>query len=159
MGVDPETGEANLSATFISASSDVLAQFNVVRVFERNARDFLGLDMFSVRTQLLQNAFLGAAGLTQNPVDRIVSLGNYFDNTTVYMGKFLGSDIFLQAMLSLSVDEAQISNTLGGLKLEPDIGIDWKTPLFQLRWSFLPTHPENLFIDDHSFTFSWRKSF
>ena len=159
MGVDPETGEANLSETFISASSDVLAQFNVVRVFERNARDLLGLDMFSVRTQLLQNAFLGAAGLTQNPVDRIVSLGNYFDNTTVYMGKFLGSDIFLQAMLSLSVDETQISDTLGGLKLEPDIGIDWKTPLFQLRWSFLPTHPENLFIDDHSFTFSWRKSF
>ena len=159
VGIDAATGEARLQEALLSASSDVLAQFNVIRVFERNVRDVLNLDMFSVRTQVLQNAVLEASGLRSQPVDRIGGLGNYFDNTTVYMGKFVGSDLFLQAMLSLQMDESKVANAFGGLTLEPDIGLEMKTPLFLLRWSFLPLHPENLFIDDHSFTLSWRWSF
>lgn len=155
-GASSPSGESVLAAT-----SDVLAQFNVVRVFERNVRDFTGLDMFSVRTQLIQNAFLGAAGLMDTPVDRNAGLGNYFDNTTVYMGKFLGSDVFLQGMVSLQVDESKSDNLLGGLTIEPEFGVEWKTPFFMLRWNFAPDMENfgNLFINDHSFTITWRKAF
>ncbi len=139
----------------------MLAQFNVIRVFERNVRDALGLDMFSVRTQVLQNAVLQATGLRSDPVDRIGGLGNYFDNTTVFFGKYLGSDLFLQSMLSLRYDEYKSYELFGGLTLEPDIGVEMKTPLFTLRWNFVPTvgNSEKLFIDDHSFTLSWKWSF
>lgn len=152
-------GPTEVQGALLTASSDVLAQFNVVRVFERNTRELLGLDMFSVRTQLIQNAFFGATGLIPDQNASDGGLGNYFDNTTVYIGKFLGSDIFLQAILSVQIDESKSTDALGGLGLEPDIGIEWKTPFFMLRWNFLPMHPENLFIDDHSFTFTWRKTF
>jgi hypothetical protein len=67
----------------------------------------------------------------------------------------------VQAVLSLQVNQARITETLGGLELEPDIGVEWKTPFFLLRWNFAPSldEPDNLFIDDHSFTFTWRKSY
>ncbi len=157
--VDSQTGSASMQDSLLLASSDLLAQFNVIRRFEQKARDLLGLDMFSVRTQVLQNAVLDAAGLRSIPVDRIGGLGNYFDNTTVYLGKYIGSDLFLQAMFSMQYDETKADNVFGGLELEPDIGIELKTPLFLVRWSFLPEHPENIFVDDQSFTLTWKKSF
>ncbi len=157
--VDSQTGSASMQDSLLLASSDLLAQFNVIRRFEQKARDLLGLDMFSVRTQVLQNAVLDAAGLRSVPVDRIGGLGNYFDNTTVYLGKYIGSDLFLQAMFSMQYDETKAGNVFGGLKLEPDIGIELKTPLFLVRWSFLPEHPENIFVDDQAFTLTWKKSF
>lgn len=159
--LDPADGGDRFQDALLTASSDVLAQFNVIRVFERNVRDALGLDMFSVRTQVLQNAVLQATGLRSDPVDRIGGLGNYFDNTTVFFGKYLGSDLFLQSMLSLRYDEYKSYELFGGLTLEPDIGVEMKTPLFTLRWNFVPTvgNSEKLFIDDHSFTLSWKWSF
>ena len=162
LGADADGNVAQSRGAVLSATSDVFAQFNVVRVFERDIREFLGLDMFSVRTQLIQNAFLGASGLLDTPVDRNAGLGNYFDNTTVYMGKFFGSDVFLQGMLTLQVNEANARELLGGLSLETELGIEWKTPFFLLRWDFSPdieNDADKLFINDHSFTFTWRKTF
>jgi len=161
VGTESATGSSQSQAALLSASSDFLTQFNVIRVFERNARDALGLDLFSVRTQFIQNALFTATGIIDEPVDRNGGLGNYFDNTTVYMGKFLGSDIYLQALLSVQINDADVSDTLGVVELEPNFGIEWKTPLFLLNWNFSPNlnNPERLFIDDHSFTFTWRKSF
>ncbi|MFA6508035.1 MAG: translocation/assembly module TamB domain-containing protein, partial [Treponemataceae bacterium] len=162
LGADSTANTAATKGAVLNATSDVLAQFNVVRVFERNVREVFGFDMFSIRTQLIQNAFFGATGINSDPVDRKAGLGNYFDNTTVYMGKFLGSDIFMQGMLSLQKDESKSTDLLGGLTIAPEIGVEWKTPLFLLRWNFAPdwaNNRERLFINDHSFTLTWRKSF
>jgi hypothetical protein len=159
------------SVPFISSTVDFLAQFQVVRRFERSIRDFLLLDMFTIRTQLLQNVLFGASGL-RNPVDRTAGVGNYFDNTTVFLGKYFSPDFFSQAMLSLRYDanrtEARFSPWElssgglplgGGMILEGEFGIEINGPLFNIRWNFLPLHPENLFIDDTSFTLLWNWSF
>jgi hypothetical protein len=143
---------------FILATSDLLAQLEVVRGLERNIRDFLRLDMFSIRTQVLQNAMLMVTGL-QDPVDRIDRVGNYFDNTTVFFGKYVRSDMFVQSMLSLRYDETQ--ERFGGMRFEPDIGIELQSPLFAIRWNFAPTFDDNdtVFMDDVSFTLTWRWTF
>jgi hypothetical protein len=143
---------------FVLATSDFLAQLEVVRGLERNVRDFLRLDMFSVRTQALQNAMLMVTGL-QDPVDRIGRVGNYFDNTTVFFGKYVRSDMFVQSMLSFRYDETQ--ERFGGMRFEPEIGIELQSPLFAIRWNFAPTFDDNdtVFIDDVSFTLTWRWTF
>jgi hypothetical protein len=153
-----EENDANtFQRFFLTSTADILAQFVFVRQFERQIRNFLHLDMFSVRTQVLQNAVLNMTGLNQTPVDRSSRVGNYFDNTTVFGGKYIGQDMFVQGMLSMRYDENQSS--LGGLKLEPDIGVELQSPFFNIRWDFIPYHPENWWINDNSITLTWSKSF
>jgi len=144
--------------TQVVANSDAFSQFVFLRQFERRVRNFLHLDMFNVRTRLIQNAVVtGAAGFGQTPVDRNISVGNYFDNTTVFIGKYIGQDMFVQGMLTMRYDE---NNTvLGGIILEPDIGIELQSPYFNIRWDFFPYHPENWWVNDNSITLSWSKSF
>jgi hypothetical protein len=142
---------------FLTSTTDLLAQFIVVRQFERQVRNFLNLDMFSIRTQILQHAVLNATGLGNTPVDRNSRVGNYFDNTTVFGGKYIGQDMFIQGMISMRYDENNLS--LGGLKFEPDIGVELQSPFFNIRWSFFPYHPENWWVNDNSITLSWSRSF
>ncbi|QQO08203.1 translocation/assembly module TamB domain-containing protein [Breznakiella homolactica] len=143
---------------FLTATTDLLSQFNVVRRFERTIRNALGLDMFSIRTQILQNAVMQISGLG-DPVDTNGGVGNYFDNTTVFIGKYIGSDMFIEMMLSLRYDQYKSNSYSGGLKFEPDIGIELRSPLVTIQWNLVPEHPENLYIDDLSFTLSWKWSF
>ena len=144
--------------TQVVANSDVFSQFVSLRQFERQVRNFLHLDMFNVRTRLLQNAVVtGATRLEQTPVDRNNSVGNYFDNTTVFIGKYIGQDMFAQLMLTMRYDEND--TTFGGIRFEPDIGIELQSPYFNIRWDFFPNHPENLWVNDNSITLSWSKSF
>jgi hypothetical protein len=155
-GVPSEDGGDPLRRAFVNSTTDILAQFGIIRRLERQIRDALWLDMFSIRTQVLQNAVFQAAGL-QDPVDRISGVSNYFDNTTVFLGKYFGSDMFIQSMFSIRYDENK--TTFGGLTLEPELGIEMRSPLFDIRLNMVPLHPENWFIDDLSFTLSWKRSF
>jgi hypothetical protein len=95
------------------------------------------------------------------PGDEIIEtknrVGNYFDNTTVFLGKYIGSDIFVQSLFSLRYDENK--QTLGGISLEPEIGMEMRNPLFNIQLNMMFLHPENWFINDVSFTLTWRKSF
>jgi hypothetical protein len=158
----------------VSATTDVLAQFGLIRRLERTVRDFIQLDMFSVRTQVLQNMVFRAAGIggreanstslnTFDEGERSSAVGNYFDNTTVYLGKYFGPNMFLQGMFAFRYDEER-RNQEGlpiyqGLTLEPDISFELRNPLFDVRLNLTPLHPENLFVNDLSFTLTWRRSF
>ena len=134
----------------ITTAADIATQFFVVRQVEQVIRNFTGLDMFSVRTQALQNFIFSQAGIIQAPVDRIGGLGNYFNNTTFLGGKYIGQDMFIQGMLSMRYDANRLDTW--GLTLEPDIGVELQSPLFDIRWSFVPTHPENWFVNDNAIT-------
>jgi hypothetical protein len=178
--IDENTG--TVQRAFLNSSADILAQFQVVRRAERLTRDFLHLDMFSIRTQFIQNALFDATGLFeykaprryssrypmvsgnyQQPVDRNGGVGNYFDNTTVFLGKYIGRGMFVQSMLSLRYDA--YPENLGGfrigenLSIEPDISIELDGPIFDIRWDFVPLHPENLFVNDSFFSLIWSWSF
>jgi hypothetical protein len=151
----------------LSSVTDILSQFLGLRRVERTVRDLLGLDMFSFRTQILPNA----VSRLGNSAGGIGSVGNYFDNTTVFVGKYLGPDMFFQGMLTLRYND--MADPAGGLSgglyrmnndglvvgqmlLEPDIGIELHSPLFDIRWNITPIHLENLFINDTSFSLTWR---
>ncbi|MDR1909143.1 MAG: translocation/assembly module TamB [Spirochaetaceae bacterium] len=158
------SGEADPSTTqnALLASMDILTQLMLSRRVERTLRNFLGLDMFSFRTSLIRNV----VSQVWNPVDRGGVVGNYFDNTTVYVGKYVGTNMFVQGMVSLRYDEL-LNNRMGvfgqdkGLSigpytLEPEIGIELSSPLVDIRWNIAPLHSENLFVNDMSFSLTWR---
>jgi hypothetical protein len=159
--------------SMVLASGDILSQFLLYRRAERAIRDFVHLDMFSFRTLALQNAVVQATGLQapttglQDPVDRIGVVGNYLDNSTVFLGKYFGPDVFGQAMISFRYDENRTTFgdmsrggvTLGaGISLEAELGFEFRGPLFDIQLNFIPRHLENMFVDDLSFTLSWKRS-
>jgi hypothetical protein len=137
----------------VSSLSDLGAQFYMVRRLERVVRNLTRLDMFSVRTQFIQNAFLMSTGIMQMPVDKNAGLGNYLDNTTVFGGKYIGQDMFIQGMLSMRYEGER------GVTFTPDIGFELQNPLFSIRWDFIPEHPENWYFSDNSITLTKSWSF
>jgi hypothetical protein len=163
---DTADNQTEVFRDLVVSSSDFLAQFYLYRRAERLIRDFLHLDMFSARTQVLQNWLFYSTGI-QNPVDRIGGVGNYFNNTTVFLGKYFGPDVFGQAMFSFGYDEnrtdvgllSEEGLSLGnGVSLEADIGVEIRGPVLDFQLNFAPRHLENMFINDLSLTILWRRS-
>jgi hypothetical protein len=148
-----DTDGQNLNP-LISTAADML-QTMFFRGAEQKIRNVLGLDMLSFRTQLLQNAYYEGIRNRQ-PDEKAVTIGNYLDNTAVFMGKYVGQDMFVQTMLSLKYDPLQVD--YGGVKPELDIGLDFQTPLFDVRWSLTPSNAQNMFISDQSISLVWRWS-
>ncbi|MBP5358511.1 MAG: translocation/assembly module TamB domain-containing protein, partial [Treponema sp.] len=76
------TGDSTSVGGVVATTSDFLAQTLFVRKIENALRDLLNFDIFSLRTTVLQNAITqGLSGNNEN----MNSIGNYFDNTTVYI--------------------------------------------------------------------------
>jgi hypothetical protein len=150
---------------FLTSSTDIMTQFIIgsdvfnqilpLRRVERTLRNFMNLDMLSVRTRFFQNAVI--TSMADYSADRASKPGNYFDNTTVFIGKYVGQDMFVQGTLKIRYDDNRVS--FGGIRLEPDIGIELQNPLFNIRWSFFPYSPENWWASDHTITIMWSKSF
>jgi hypothetical protein len=143
-----ETGEV-----LVSTVSELIAQFALVRRVEQQIRGFLHLDMFSVRTQVLQNALFGAMR-SQEPDRPRPGPGNYWDNTAIMAGKYIESNIFLHGLIAFRYDEYR--ERYGGLRLEPEFGLDLRSPYFDIRYRIQPEHIENLFINDQSLSIIWR---
>ncbi len=155
--------------------SDILSQTWFFRPLEQKVRQILNLDMFSIHTQVLQNLVAQKLfGTTLNPLD----------NTSVSLGKYVGNDLFAEMLVRLqspplptgaplppgNLQYGQFQNGVSlsngglplvgsGLKPELELSIEWATPLFLLTWSWVPQHPESLFLVDHSLAFSWRFSY
>jgi hypothetical protein len=166
-GAPTEAGNDKVQYAFLASTADLLAQTQVLRHFQRRIRDFLSLDMFSFRTQLLQNIVsqsIRPEDDTDTNNNRI--FGNSFDNTAVFLGKYIGPDVFLQVITSLRYDEHQrdlegfTPNGLriGGYTVEPDIGMELRGPLFDIRVNVVPRHAETMFVNDISCTLTWRRS-
>ena len=159
-----DTGKDNLWQNLLVSSSDILAQVGFLKKAESKVRDFLGLDAFSFRTLLLQNAIFGNL-FTANQ-NTVLTMSNYLDNTSVYIGKYFGSAIYADALLHLSHYDSKSLKNSGSkrpvykdLLFQPEIGLEMATPFFLLRWSVAPTKPDTLFVGDAALTFSWKYSY
>ena len=159
-----DTRRENVLQNLLVTSSDIIAQAGLFKKAETKMRDFLKLDAFSFRTLLLQNAIFG--NLFNSNKNTTLTMSNYLDNTSVYIGKYFGSAIYADALLHLShYDEKSLKNSGSGrpvynnLLFQPEIGLEMATPFFLLRWSVAPTKPDTLFVGDAALTFSWKYSY
>ena len=147
-------GQFNLYsvAHLAAAATNVAERLGYINVFQTSAltetiRVSLGLDMFSLRSNILQNILLdtlpGATlGTTFSPLAR------YLNNTVIFMGKYIGTEFFLQALLHLSATEPnKIRNPFlaPDLSLNLELSIEWHNPL--LTFSLFTQPNELSFID------------
>ena len=150
-----EGEDVDLRRTLI-ASTDIIPQLNFVNVFERNTRQLLGLDLFYIRTELVQRWLLDVADLNTD-LERSATLADYLDNTSIFAGKYIRDDVFFHTLIQLQQDRPLVNQS--SLRLDSEIGFELTTPFFLFDWSLAFEHPEDLFVSDNSFTFTWRFSY
>ena len=121
--------DSNKATDFLFAASDYALQSTVMRSMENKLRDLLNFDIFSIRTNILQNTLgMGMSGdLSKNNI----SIGNFLDNSTVYVGRYLGSSLYIDAMLHVSFDNTNTSDIFSVRKtnFQPEFGIELEGPL------------------------------
>lgn len=155
-----EFAEGFLSpVSLVGLTTDLVSQFALMREFETSVKKTFGLDVFSVRTHLFQNVLESALQSPEYPLDRqSPSLGKYLDNTTILVGKYLGSDVFLESLFQIAAENPLASEvrSFGGFEVNVEVTVEWNTPFFLLSWKFAPEHPEELFIPDQTISLKWR---
>ena len=153
-------GRETLGRSAVMLTSDLVSQFGIIAPFERAVRDILGLDLFSIRTQVVQNILIDRLNVfnTQNDSKNV---WESLDNTTLSLGKYLGTDLFLEMSFRVqSVDTpTALSDEGSQLEMESELNFEWTTPFFLMEWSFAPKHPEDLYITDNSIGFTWKFSY
>ncbi|WP_319561256.1 translocation/assembly module TamB domain-containing protein [Marispirochaeta sp.] len=139
------TGEPITPSDALIQTSDLLlGQLGIVRSFEQSMKEIFSLDLFSIRTQILQNILLDRMVVEEQASQQGAAtsnqLGRYLDNTTLFLGKYFGDNVFLEAMLQVQSNE-QFFSTYSGedvYSLETEISLEWKTPFFLLDIGVYP---------------------
>ncbi len=154
------TGDSTSMGKFAVTAGDFVTQTLILRKVEKGLRDLLNFDIFSIRTSLLQNA------ITQNmsSQSKNTTFGNYFDNTTVYIGKYFGNSVYVDGLLRWTYDENDVlynDSENGGLVFQPEFGLELMAPFANIRWQFAPEmgQLQESWVPATSVTLSWRFSF
>ena len=111
---------------------------------------------------MFQNLIRGVLDQAEYPLDSdLPSLGKYLDNTTLFVGKYLGTDLFLELLVQLRATDpvATPTRSLAGIAVDSELSLEWETPFFLLEWSFFPRDPSSLFITDNTISFAWEYSY
>jgi hypothetical protein len=149
--------ESGFGVSAVYLTSDVVSQFGILRPFEQAVREVLKLDLFTIRTQLVQNVLIDKI-IGEKTIGNVI---NPLDNTTLSLGKYLGTDLFLEMVVRFQAADMTESGLYAesGVQTEGEINFEWATPFFLLEWSFAPKHPEDLFLTDNSLGFRWSYSY
>ncbi len=131
-------GQVNLFsvASLAAAATDVAERLGYLdtsqtTLLTESIRISLGLDMFSLRSNILQNILFDALpgsnlGSTLSPIAR------YLNNTSIFMGKYVGRQFFLQALLHLTaMDRSKVRRSFisPDLSLDLELSLDWANPI------------------------------
>ena len=143
---------------FLFAAGDYAIQTLFGRKLENKLRDSLNFDIFSLRTNFIQNTLnLSLSRDNQNSM----SFGNFFDNSTVYIGKYLGSALYVDAMLNLQYDEKRKSEDTLGILFRPEFGVEMESPFVNIRWNVAPdieAMMQKQYVPSSSVSLSWKFS-
>ena len=127
LGAPFANGTASEDVDLLVIAGGMASQFGMVRPMERALRDSLGLDLFSIRSQLVEN-------LLRTPLG--VSSPDLLDNTEIVVGKYLGDDLFFEALVRVESDTV---SPVPELRTDLELSLEWATPFFLLEWSVLPS--------------------
>ena len=160
-------GDSDSATDFLFAAGDYALQTSVGRKIENKLRDLFNFDILSLRTNIIQNTLsstFGSSGALANNFSQSLNFGNLFDNSTVYIGKYLGSDLYVDAMLNVSYDDRkqQEQVSVGNLTFQPEFGLELESPLGNFRWNVAPDINALLnkqFVPSTSLTLSWKFTF
>jgi len=159
-----ESGDTDAASTVLLATGGMFGQVGLVQPFEEVLRKGFNLDMVTIQTDIVENTL--AQGLNRNSDagngnTESFGLGQYLDNTSLFVGKYIGDDLFVSGTLSANYFEGQRPRSVfGGLEFETAVNLEMETPFFNVGWSYLPGPlTSRSFVEDNSITLRWQFAF
>ena len=146
----------------VVSAGEYYLQSTVVRNLENKLRDLLNFDIFSVRTNILQNTINLSS---QRNKTKELTVGNFFDNSTVYIGKYIGSALYVDAMLNMSASDYTDADYLSAnnILFQPEFGLELELSVVNIRWdmawNLTPGLQFQSYIPSTSVSLSWKFTF
>lgn len=146
----------------VFSAGDYYLQSTLIRNIENKLRDLMNFDIFSVRTNILKNTI--SMNNSKNRYKE-VSLGNFLDNSTVYIGKYIGSALYVDAMLNMTAAEKTDAEYLStnGILFQPEFGLELEFPIINIRWDMSWDLSTNMhlksYVPSTSVSLSWKFTF
>lgn len=159
----PNSQDNQMTRRLLLATSGLFGQMGIVQPFEDALEEGLNLDMVSIQTDIIENTL--AEGLIRNADSESTSgpqsLGRYLDNTSMYVGKYVGNSLFFSGTVSANYLEDRRSNSIfEGLGFRASIDLEMVTPFFSILWSYSPNPLGNEgFVVDNVITLKRRFSY
>ncbi|MGL4982785.1 MAG: hypothetical protein ACRC4W_08050 [Treponemataceae bacterium] len=153
-------GEAeNQWGDVLSSVADYGVQVALFRKVETQLRNWFNLDIFSLRLPFVQNTM--AQILNQNQTTNQMTFGNFFNNSTVYVGKYFGDVIYVDASLELSFEEdnaGAAATNVQSISFQPSIGLELESPFGNIKWALSPEIDKKLkpIVQYNSISVSWK---
>ena len=149
----PERGVSLYSlASFATATADAFSTLGLISQnsnysLTRGMREALGLDMFSLRSQVIQNLVLSYLPGMDQKDENMVS--RYLDGTSLFAGKYFSSGLFGRASVSLNSGQT--------LKVDIELSVNWDNEMGSFSIFTSPNELSILdFLDNIGFSFSRR---
>lgn len=142
--------------TLLAMGGEMVVQMTLFRQIENGLRDFFNFDIMSMRTNILKNAM---TGLIEDSNNYSMNFGNFIDNTSVYIGKYIGNSLYADFLGHFDYNENKVTSEFSeGLSFKPEIGFEVLSPFANIRWSMIPDTDslvESL-VGDTSISLSWK---
>lgn len=156
------SADSENAAILAMAGGDYLVQATVMRGVENALRELTNFDIFSIRTNILQNAV--KQSFDKNSTNNQLTVGNFFDNSAVYVGKYFGSAMYVDALMHWTYDETKLGDdtSVSGLVFQPEFGLEMASPYVNIRLGVAPdleAIQKSLWMPSTSITLSWKHSF
>lgn len=148
----------NLLPQIIALGSEMVVQMTLFKQMENSLRDFFNFDIFSLRTSILQNAMNQYLNISSGSSQ--LTAGNFFDNSTVYIGKYFGNALYWDFLGHFSYNKNKVNDetTIDGLEFQPEMGFEMVSPFANFRWSLAPEigSEHRLWVPYTSISVSWK---
>ncbi len=146
---DTGVGNFNTVASLVTSSVDILSRLGLMANqggdLNQSIKNALHLDMFSINSQIIENFLLDS--VASNRTSTTSALSRYLNNTSIYLGKYLSDNFFLQGIIHFaSVSNNKSANFFASdLAINTELSLEWTNPLGIVTFF---THPEALTIYD-----------
>ena len=168
--IPTENGIVSLSsiASLAASATSAFSSLGVIGIgdtysLSSTIRQSLGLDLFTIKSPIIENIVLDVLPGLNN--DNISLVSRYFNGTSIYAGKYINPDVFARLSLSLrSQDRRYSDNSMlflaDDLKLDLEISFDWDNPIGSFSiFSQVQELSVIGFLDTIGFSFTRRFSF
>ena len=152
-------GDLSVSSmvSLVSASVDILSRIGVIsnandNTLEQSIRSSLSLDTFSLHTNIIENLIFDTVSYASSNLDNdaLSPMARYLDGTTLYLGKYLSPELYLEGMIHLDAENNRTDSSshtflADDLNLDIEISLEWNNPLAVFT---IFTQPQNITLYD-----------